>query len=388
MNKLPITLMLMNCANDDEDLLIAVLAGAWFCDQKIFVSDGSSERSKEIAREFGCEVYEWLGSDNMSERRNYAVGWPGTDEAPAEWVGHPVMGASSPDIRNEYILQADSDEIYDWDAYHVFKDFVEADDDGKFGCWAVYLKNIDSSTGQLQSIIPLERMFRKSIHWEGEVHNNPMVDGQGLVLPVSMEHYGYELSNHFKKQWKRLPDNEAKLRRDTTDIQHRAFLINGINVAGGGTATMFDRIRAQVDFATQDYLKSPRDGAWQQIIQKVYRFYWITCDAMKNIPLFLEMIQLVLDDITWHPDVSYWMFDSCMSINRPDSAIIWAERFLEKSKEFSTTAPDRSIEVTTRGKEGEVRLKLLNLLEGIRYESKKDEKKRLKRLARWAAEVL
>lgn len=390
MQKLPITALVCNTTKDKPELLMPVLTALWFCDQIVFVSDSSTDESKEIAHAFGCEVYEWLGSDNMSERRNYGVAYRGAEpDNMSEWVSHPVMSASAPVIRNEYILQADSDEIYDWDTYRELRATLNTpeDVDEKYDHWAVLLKNVNPERSRLQSTIPLERMFRNGIHWVGASHNNPRVEKLGLAINVILEHYGYDLKNHFRKQWNRIIYNEQKLLEDPDDIQLRAFLINALNVVGGGSPLMFPRILAHVDFSVEDYLKSNKDEAWQITIQKIMRFYWNTCDIMGKYGGFMKMLKLVVEDIKWHPDVSYWMFVANSKLERWNNAISCGEAFVESMRTFQTKPKNVSTEIISNGKESEVIPELVRILGHIRYDTKKDERRRLKRLARWSAEI-
>lgn len=388
MDKLPFTALVCNCPKDDESLLIPVLAGLWFCDQKIFVSDRSTEKSKDIAKRFGFEIWEWLGSDNMSERRNYGVGWDGDENHTPEWITHEVMKKHHPVVRNDYIIQADSDEFYDiTDTYGILKVFVKDKEREKYDNYAVRLTNINPRTNHQQSAIPLERIFKKGVHWENAVHNCPIVKTQGHFWPISLAHYGYSEDDHFKKQWKRIGGIEQKVRENPDDIQQRAYLVNSLHSIGGKSPIMFDRIFAHVDIFCEMYRKAKKDEVWKYMLQKIMRSFWHACGDQMRFGKFIELCSEFYDDIKWHPDVPYFMYIANLQQERLGNAVMYGEEFINTLRDFVSKDIKLPVEVLMLEKEREVTEVIVDILKNIKYQSSKLEKKRLKRLARWTAEL-
>ena len=100
MNRLSVAMIVKN---EEKNLhrCLGSIQGLWH--QLVVVDTGSSDRSKEIARSFGAEVYDFKWCDDFSSARNFSI-----DKC-----------------RHEWIMVIDADEALDNDAAPLILDAIE-----------------------------------------------------------------------------------------------------------------------------------------------------------------------------------------------------------------------------------------------------------------------
>lgn len=322
-----------NCYKDDENTLLKALSSVWFCDQIVFLADRSTKRSIEIAKRFNCDIHQWTGENSMSARRNYAM----------------------KHMKHDYILMCDSDEIYDWSTYEILREYMKKPDD--VSIFAVRLVNV-TTDGEVQSVTPLERMFKKDVKWENPIQNQLWApSNEARIIEnnlgvVTLYHDGYgDAAKHAMKQWERIPLNEASV-RDNDDTHTRMFLINALTVAGANQYMPFERILANVEVNIAEFDKSEKSNIDCKILQKTLRFYYCSCGERGKWGVFLDKLQKYYHYVDYHPDSIYWMHRCNYELRRPKDATKYGEKFIKAID--NPEIAQKNIEVTTLGLRDEV----------------------------------
>lgn len=159
---------------NEEELLPGCLESIrnWV-DEIIVVDTGSTDRTVEIAKEYGAKIFhqEWTG--NFSFHRNYSI-----EQAMSDWV---------------FIIDAD-EEV---EQAHV-PEIRQALAQDQFRTITVNVFNMDPVDKRISSHLPSIRFFRKDsgIRYDGIVHNQLQYDKgeKTLKAEVTIRHYGYNLS--------------------------------------------------------------------------------------------------------------------------------------------------------------------------------------------------
>lgn len=352
MEKLKITSLLHNTITDGIELLPSVMSSVWFCRQKLFIADNSTKQAKDLAEKFGFEIHEYKGKDSMADRRNFGIS----------------------KAKYDLMLQVDSDEIYEPDAYHKLKWSMEQKDFDRYNCYAVLLENYDTDRNVLMSVSPLERLYRKGAVFEKSIQNELKYEGQPKAIPVRLSHYGYSSSIHPRKQWDRIKHNEEEVRRKPNDLHTRMYLINSLAVAGSGSVFMYERALAHTCISIRMYLND-KSELNKRAIQKVARFFFVIACSVGYQANFLQVIEPIIKDISFHPDSHMFMFKSYLDLNNRDQALKWGESFM---KSLDQTDPMmQAIEITSTKEREWVKGAMIHLLE------QKDDKWSKRQIKRW-----
>ncbi len=160
---------------NEEEMLPGCLNSirSWV-DEIIIVDTGSTDRTVEIAKEFGAKIFhqEWTG--NFSFHRNYSI-----DQAACDWV---------------FII--DADEEVDQAHIPLIKQALAQQD---YRTVTVNVYNMDPTDRRISSHLPSIRFFRREsgIRYDGIVHNQLQYDKDEKTLKaeISIWHYGYNLSS-------------------------------------------------------------------------------------------------------------------------------------------------------------------------------------------------
>ena len=142
-------------------------------DEIIFVDTGSTDKSMEIAREYGAKIFEHPWEDNFSKHRNQCLSYSTCD-----WV-----------------IQIDCDEELCGGA-ELLKPIVKAVNKSEFNAMAILLRDMQGGVQAMQFNAP--RLFRRgAVHFEDIVHNRPVFKGAAAMISgettVWLQHYGYDI---------------------------------------------------------------------------------------------------------------------------------------------------------------------------------------------------
>ncbi len=178
-------------AKDAEEEIVDALFSAKFADEIIVVDGGSEDRTVDIAKKEGAEVFEHVSAD-FSDMRNF-----GLQKAKGEWV-----------------LYVDTDERVTPElASSITHQIIRRKDD-KIVAFKIKRKNFYLGKHEWPYVEDMERLFlRKRLkEWQGKLHETPIFDGKIGQLDGFLFHYTHrDLSSMLKKTiiWSK---TEAELR--------------------------------------------------------------------------------------------------------------------------------------------------------------------------------
>lgn len=151
-------------------------------DEIIVVDTGSTDNTIEIANHHGAKVYRHPWENNFSTHRNQSISY-----ATGEWVF--IIDADEELVKSDAVSWAD---LRMW-----FTGML-----GKYPAAAVQVRDIQKGLEVLK--FNSTRFFKRgSVKYEGRVHNQPIIEGEGLSVfndKISIKHYGYDLTPEQKQK--------------------------------------------------------------------------------------------------------------------------------------------------------------------------------------------
>ena len=169
--------------NEEEHLprLLKSLQGKF--DEIVVVDTGSTDRSIEIAKEYGCRVYEkeWNG---FADARNYAI-----SKCTGDWIWH-----------------FDADFELEDEEFRKFLPYAaKFDQDDSINAFTIYVRNFNG-LGILSGVSSQTFIHKNSsyVYWQGNIHETLNIQ-ESLLIPVYINHYGYQhLEILYQKAWRNL----------------------------------------------------------------------------------------------------------------------------------------------------------------------------------------
>jgi tetratricopeptide (TPR) repeat protein len=160
----------MMVKNEEKNLSRALQSIKEWVDEIIVVDTGSTDRTVEIAESFGAKVYHHPWENDFSKHRNQSISY----------------------AKGDWILILDADEELVQESAPQLSKLTTAPKE--VHCFLFELLNEVAVGGKTFVLHP--RMFRNrsGFHYEGTVHNKPIVYGQVVRTTVKLIHYGYNES--------------------------------------------------------------------------------------------------------------------------------------------------------------------------------------------------
>ncbi len=165
----------------------------------VLVDTGSTDRTMDIARDFGCRIVEIPWKGDFAAARN-------------ESMQH---------AEHDWIFIVDADEELPSGAYDDIRNTITRDDADIVSLTVV---NKSLETGRVSSVLPSIRLFRRrlGLRYEGIVHNRLSIPAGVSVVRTAIElyHYGYDLSDDKlrAKQERSRELLENQLQKNPTDV--------------------------------------------------------------------------------------------------------------------------------------------------------------------------
>ncbi|GJQ60190.1 MAG: tetratricopeptide repeat protein [Candidatus Scalindua sp. AMX11] len=167
----PPTLSLCMIVKNEEEFLPRCLESVKdYIDEMVIVDTGSTDRTVEIARNYGANIYHHAWENSFCKARNYSLQY-----ATSDWI-----------------LILDADEEIDSEDAHKLKEVIK---DSKVN--VIYVPLFCKPLGGNNiSISRSNRLFRNHIglHYEGIVHNFLKDKGASKNAEIKIFHYGYNLN--------------------------------------------------------------------------------------------------------------------------------------------------------------------------------------------------
>ena len=158
----------MMVKNEEKRLPTALGSVKDWVDEIIVVDTGSTDSTIQIAESFGAKIYHHPWEYDFAKHRNQSIQY-----ATGDWI---------------FIL--DADEELEQDSGFMLHKLV-TNPPTNIHCFLFELHNTMPHGGTTYLMHP--RLFRNHIgfHYEGKVHNRPMLTGQGASTKIKLMHYGY-----------------------------------------------------------------------------------------------------------------------------------------------------------------------------------------------------
>lgn len=157
----------MMVKNEEKNLPRALESVKPWVDEIIVVDTGSTDRTVEIAKSYGAKVYHHPWENDFSKHRNQSISY-----ATGDWL-----------------LILDADEELDQETAPQIRKLTTAPPE--IGAFLFELYNDVVAGGKTFVLHP--RLFRNGVgfHYQGKVHNRPVVPGAVARSSVRLIHYGY-----------------------------------------------------------------------------------------------------------------------------------------------------------------------------------------------------
>lgn len=163
------TVSLCMIVKDEEEMLPRCLASVKdYVDEIVVVDTGSTDRTIEIAKRFGAQIYHHPWEDNFSKHRNQSISY-----ATGDWF---------------LILDAD-EEIIEGTGSVIREAIKEA----KFD--SIAFQVISLYAGGKKSLHTQQRLFRNNsgIHYKDRIHNRLVGVKTTCIYPIKVLHHGYNV---------------------------------------------------------------------------------------------------------------------------------------------------------------------------------------------------
>jgi len=177
---------------DEEKMLPEALDSIKWVDEIVVVDTGSIDKTTDIARKYKAKIFSSVGS-NFSEWRN-----EGLKHAKGDWILYLDADERITPKLKEEILKIISDKTNKYFTFAIpRKNIILGKEFRHGGFWPDYVK----------------RLYKKSAlkRWEGELHEEPVYDGEMSHLINPMTHVKHEDFSEMVEKTNRWSEIEAKL---------------------------------------------------------------------------------------------------------------------------------------------------------------------------------
>lgn len=157
----------MMVKNEEKRLPVALASVKDWVDEIIVVDTGSTDRTIEIAESFGARIYHHPWEHDFAKHRNQTIQYANGD----------------------WILILDADEEVAEESRPTLPLLAQAPPEVHCIMFRLY----NSMAGGQDTFLMHPRMFRNRVgfHYEGKVHNRPIITGKVYSSDVKLYHYGY-----------------------------------------------------------------------------------------------------------------------------------------------------------------------------------------------------
>ena len=295
LNKKPFLSLIMIVKNEEAFLAQCLESVHDIVDEMVIVDTGSSDKTVEIAESFGAQIYHHPWQNSFSEARNYGL----------------------PFAKGEWLLQLDADEELMREDIPLLKQYLNSSEYN--GLNVIFLnKGPDNSLYKHRNA----RVFRNGfVHYEGIVHNLPIVKGPVAVTPVRILHHGYNLSSEqMEKKFKR---SEKLLVRQVED--HPNYTYGWANlIRNYRLQQQYEKVIITGEKVLSQFPSMPIFDR-QMIMNDLMYGYFIT----NRIDEALQLGQQGLIDNPYHLDMLFIMGSCCIKKEQYAEAIQFFIKFLE-----------------------------------------------------------
>jgi glycosyltransferase involved in cell wall biosynthesis len=179
-------------AKNEEENIADCLDSVAFCDERLVIDGGSTDKTVAIVEKMGAIVISHPFTDFASARNQ------GLRHAKGEWI-----------------LYIDADERVDNVLQKNILEAIKKQDE--FAAYKVQRKNFYLGNHEWPKIEQMERLFQKKHlrEWYGTLHESPKVTGEIGILEGFLLHYTHQNLSLMVSKTNMWSNVEAKLRFDT-----------------------------------------------------------------------------------------------------------------------------------------------------------------------------
>ena len=194
----PTLSLCMIVKNEEKTLTRCLDSVKGFVDEIIIVDTGSSDKTADLAKSYGAQIYTHIWENDFSKHRNQSLQY-----ASGDWI-----------------LWLDADEeLEPGGGDKIRKMIAETDADA---ISAVVVSFFDHQTKEAWNNSKKLLKNNGRIHFEGKVHNQVRGNRSNAFCPVKIYHYGYDLTPEQKREkFKRTSTLlEQRIREEPHDFRH------------------------------------------------------------------------------------------------------------------------------------------------------------------------
>lgn len=285
--------LVMIVKNEERCLKRCLDSAADLADQIIIVDTGSEDRTREIARGAGAQVYSYTWKNDFADARNYALSLSNAD-----W--NLILDA------DEYITAGTREDI---------SAFLESG----LCMGDIYRKDVYMENGELTySQSRLSRILPKGVLYKGKIHEQPDSNLPTVLLPIKIDHDGYLQTG--EKERRNLP----YLLRELEERPEDAYLLYKI---AGSYHTLGEHAKA-LDAFREFYRKVPPHAPYRP---KGVVGYLYSLMEHKDFSEILELLPIEEKNLNCH--ASFHFFCGVFYMNLILSDIARYKDYLPKIEE-------------------------------------------------------
>lgn len=284
--------------------------------EMIVVDTGSRDNTVQLAEEVGATIFKHPWNNDFSEARNFSL-----DQATGDWI-----------------LILDADEELVQEDIPLLLNLVSEDKADAFS----FLNINILPEGRICKHRNVRLYRRGNVHYEGIVHNKPIVRGEVALTTLRIRHYGYNLGPELmQKKYKRSEILLAKqVEENPKDTYARANLIRNYRMQ----QRWADLIRLAEDTLRQEVVPFDR----QIMMNDLLYAYFATGNLDKAELLGNQGLQ----DNPCHLDMLYVMGGVMVRTGRAKEAIRYFTEFLNVLKSGKETPGLEALLIDSYGYEG------------------------------------
>ena len=274
--------------NEEENLprLLKSLQGKF--DEIVVVDTGSTDRSIEIAKEFGCKIYEkeWSG---FADARNYAIS----------------------KCKGDLIWHFDADFELEEKEFEKFSKLLSTIVSSDLLTYTIKVKNFNAY-GMVSGISSQAFIHKNTpeVYWEGNIHEK-LNQRVSLALPIFINHYGYQdysLNLQKLERNKKLIQQDLEIYRYKDEQEYFIKLFYMLQTLAIESSYNFE-LAKQGEHYIQEYMQlreKCRDVDHLEFFVN-YGFVYIAdiYQAQKKFQKALSYLGKILDEGYDHPDIFY-----------------------------------------------------------------------------------
>lgn len=325
--------------NEEKNIERALSWGKDIMCQQIVVDTGSTDKTVELAKKMGAEVYyfEWI--NDFAAAKNYAI-----EKATGDWIAFldadEYMSREDAQLINKYICNYMSDE---------YKDNPPD---------ALTCKLIDiGSDDSISNIASQNRFFRNNgVHYNGKVHEAISKEGPFLIKElddVKIFHTGYQKENIIsqKKGKRNVEMIERELEEDPDSYLMKSYLVDSLLLYITEAEAIEDKelatdLRKRTKEVTQECMEHLDESSWpyqrKTALAKVYFINVLSLDAddfEEKVTWGYEICQKVMPQ---NGDIDYFLGTLFYNRKQYEQTIVYYERALRKLKQSGVEETDNN----------------------------------------------